>query len=83
MATTVSKRATSLRFPSVMLETLKQRARENNSSLNSYVVGLLRDALDEHPNPITLAAIKEARSGKSAGIADTSSLDAFIKSCSE
>ena len=32
------------------------------------------------PNATTIAAIEEAKSGKSAGRVDTSSLEAFIKS---
>lgn len=83
MATTTLRKTTSFRFPPFLLETLKRYARENNSSMNSFVVGVLSDAFCEHPNPVTMAAIKEAREGKSAGVADTSSLDAFIKSCSE
>ena len=31
-------------------------------------------------NPVTLAAIKEARTEEAAGIIDTSSYDAFVKS---
>lgn len=77
------RRTTSFRIPPFLLEVLKKRAKENNSSLNKYVVGLLEEKVEEHPNPITMAAIEEARSGKFAGIVDTSSLDAFIKSCSE
>jgi len=83
MATPTLQRTASLRFPSDLFETLKMRAKESNRSLNSYVIGLLSDAVSEQPNPVTIAAIEEARSGKSAGIADTSSMDAFIKSCSE
>jgi len=64
-------------------EKAKMRAKESNRSLNNYVEELLSDAVSERPNPVTLAAIEEARSGKSAGVVDTSSLDAFIKSCSE
>jgi len=83
MATSTLQRTASLRFPSDLFETLKMRAKESNRSLNSYVIGLLSDAVSEQSNPVTIAAIEEARSGKSAGIADTSSIDAFIKSCSE
>jgi len=83
MATSTLRRTASFRFPSSLLETLKIRAKESNRSLNNYVEELLSNAVSERPNPVTLAAIEEARSGKSAGIVDTSSLDAFIKSCSE
>lgn len=83
MATSTLRQATSFRFSPGLLDTLKRRAKESNRSLNNYVEELLTDAVSEQPNPVTLAAIEEARSGKSAGIVDTSSLEAFIKSCSE
>lgn len=83
MNATTTRKATSFRFPAYLLDTLKQRAKENNRSLNSYVECLLVDSINEQPNAVTLAAINEAREGKSAGIANTESLEAFIKSCSE
>lgn len=39
------------------------------------------DAMYSEPNEETVAAINEARSGKYAGVIDTSSMEAFIKSC--
>lgn len=36
--------------------------------------------VSEKPNKKTMEAIKEARSGKYAGIVDTSSMEAFVKS---
>lgn len=35
------------------------------------------------PNKLTMAAIKEAKSGKFAGVVDTSSVDAMVKSILE
>jgi hypothetical protein len=43
--------------------------------------GNLLDSVYNVPNQTTLDAMKEAEEGKSAGIADTSSLEAFLKSC--
>lgn len=83
MESVTLKRTTSFRLPPHLLETLQRRARENHSSLNKYVVGILSDVVGEQPNPVTMAALREAREGKTAGVADTSSIDAFIKSCSE
>ena len=43
----------------------------------------LMDAVYSEPNEETIAAIEEARSGKSAGTIDVSSFDAFMKSLDE
>jgi antitoxin component of RelBE/YafQ-DinJ toxin-antitoxin module len=40
------------------------------------------DSVHKEPNDVTLEAIKEARAGKFAGVIDTSSMEAFIKSFS-
>ena len=39
------------------------------------------EAMYSVPNEETKAAIEEARAGKYAGTIDTSSMEAFIKSC--
>lgn len=80
MATTTLKRTTSFRIPPFLLETLKKRARENNSSLNNYVVGLLSDVVCEHPNPVTMAAIEEARSGKELETLDMENFKQYVAS---
>ena len=41
------------------------------------------DSVYNEPNETTITAIKEARSGKHAGVVDISSTEAFIKSCEE
>ena len=48
---------------------------------NNYVESMLMEVVYSEPNEETKAAIKEARSGKFAGTIDTSSMEAFIKSC--
>lgn len=63
-----------------MLDTLKQRAKENNSSLNSYVVGLLSDMVCDKPNPVTMAAIEEARSGKELETLDLDNFKQYVAS---
>lgn len=80
MATTTLKRTTSFRFPPFLLETLKKRARENNSSLNNYVVGLLNEMVCEQPNPVTMAAIEEARSGKELETLDMENFKQYVAS---
>lgn len=82
MGTTVSTRkVTAFRLDTGLLERLKAEAKRENRSLNNLVETLLFIGIDRRrPNPDTLAAIEEARSGKYAGEIDTSSMEAFIKS---
>jgi hypothetical protein len=60
---------------------LKEDAKKENRSLSNYVECILMDSVYNEPNETTLEAIKEARSGKFAGVINTGSMDAFIKSC--
>lgn len=80
MEATTLKRTTSFRFPPFLLETLKRRARENDSSLNSYVVELLNDVVCDKPNPVTMAAIEEARSGKELETLDLENFKQYVAS---
>ncbi|MDR1161783.1 MAG: toxin-antitoxin system protein [Tannerellaceae bacterium] len=66
-----------------LLDRLKEEARKTNRSLSNYVECILMDSVYNEPNEITLQAIEEARAGKFAGTIDTSSMEAFIKSCEE
>lgn len=80
METGTLKKTTSFRLPPFLLDTLKQRAKENNSSLNSYVVGLLSDMVCDKPNPVTMAAIEEARSGKELETLDLDNFKQYVAS---
>ncbi len=80
METTKERRLTAFRLRVDLVERLKQEARRENRSLNNYVETILMDAAYCQPNAETLEAIEEARSGKFAGVVDTSTLEAFIKS---
>lgn len=79
----VTRKQTSFRLREDLLQILQQKARKENRSLNNFVESTLMDAVYSEPNEITLAAINEARAGKFAGTIDTSSMEAFIKSCEE
>lgn len=85
MSTTVlsHKKQTAFRLNEDLLERLKVEARKANRSLNNYVESVLMDVVYRTPNQTTLDAIKDAREGKFAGTIDTSSMEAFIKSCEE
>ena len=79
----IDRKQTAFRLSTDLLDRLRQGARKQNRSLNNFVESLLMDAVYNEPNEETKAAIEEARAGKFAGDIDTSSLDAFIKSCNE
>lgn len=76
----LEKKAHVFRFPAYLLDRLKDLAQKDRRSLNNYVEGLLLDAVFNKPNEATMAALKEAKEGKTEGPIDTSSVDAMLKS---
>ena len=77
----VIRKQTSFRLREDLLKVLQEEARKANRSLNNFVESTLMDAMYSEPNEETIAAMNEARTGKFAGTIDTSSMEAFIKSC--
>ncbi len=67
------------------LEYYWNQIKDANHDVKLSLIGRLSDSiLDDMycvPNADTVAAMEEARAGKYAGVADLSSLEAFIKSC--
>ena len=80
MSTATERKQTAFRLSAALMERLRIEAKRENRSLNNLVEVLLTESLDRRPNPDTVAAIEEARSGKYAGELDASSFDAFMKS---
>ena len=80
MSTATERKQTAFRLSAALMERLRIEAKRENRSLNNLVEVLLTESLDRRPNPDTVAAIEEARSGKYAGELDVSSFDAFMKS---
>ncbi len=78
---TVIRKQTSFRLREDLLQILQEQAKKANRSLNNFVESTLMDAMYSDLNEETIAAINEASSGKFAGKIDTSSMEAFIKSC--
>ncbi len=76
------KKNQSFRLPVELIDRLKQLAKRQNRSLNNYVETLLLDAAYHEPNAVTLAAMKEAESGKlrTSPELDLSSIEAMEKS---
>ena len=83
MDAVINKKQTAFRLSTDLLDRLKIEAKKENRSLNNYVENLLMNVAYKEPNGVTLAAMEEAKSGKYAGTIDTSSMEAFIKSCEE
>jgi len=78
-----TRKQTAFRLNEDLLNRLRVEAKKENRSLNNYVESVLMDVVYLKPNQTTLEAIKEAKAGKYAGIINTGSMDAFIKSCDE
>ena len=78
---TIARKQTSFRLREDLLQVLQKHAKKANRSLNNFVESTLMDAMYSEPNEETIAAIKGARAGKFTGTRDTSSMEAFIKSC--
>ncbi|GHV31442.1 hypothetical protein FACS1894177_06080 [Bacteroidia bacterium] len=81
MKTVMIKKQTAFRLNENLINRLKKDAKKANRSLSNYVECILMDSVYNEPNETTLEAIKEARTGKFAGIINTGSMEAFIKSC--
>jgi hypothetical protein len=83
-AVIIDRKQTAFRLRKDLLNRLRIAAKKENRSLNNYVESVLMNvAYENEPNEVTLEAIREAKSGKFAGIINTGSIEAFIKSCEE
>lgn len=80
MEHTVTRQAASFRLNVELLDVLKRRAKEANRSLNNYVESVLLDAMYFEPNEETIAAIKEAKSGKELETLDLNDFENYIQS---
>lgn len=80
MELTIEKKAHVFRLPKYLLDKLKELAAKDRRSLNNYVEGILLDAVYQDPDEITRASFEEAKSGKTEGPIDTSSVETMLKS---
>lgn len=80
MEHTVTRQTVSFRLNAELLDVLKRRAKEANRSLNNYVESVLLDAMYFEPNEETIAAIKEAKSGKELETLDLNDFENYIQS---
>ena len=75
-----NKKQTAFRFSEDLLERLKERAKKDNRSLNNYVEKILMEAVYDEPNEETIAAMKEAKEGKSRETLDLAKFKEFVAS---
>ena len=75
-----NKKQTAFRFSEDLLERLKARAKKDNRSLNNYVEKILMEAVYDEPNEETIAAMKEAKEGKSLETLDLAKFKEFVAS---
>ena len=75
-----NKKQTAFRFSEDLLERLKVRAKKDNRSLNNYVEKILMEAVYDEPNEETVAAMKEAKEGKTLETLDLAKLKEFVAS---
>ena len=82
MDAALANRNQSFRLSVELIDKLKLMAKRQNRSLNNFVETILLDAAFHEPNAETLAAMKEARSGKLRDVPalDLSSIEAMEKS---
>ena len=75
-----NKKQTAFRFSEDLLERLKELAKKDNRSLNNYVEKILMEAVYDEPNEETIAAMKEAKEGKSLETLDLAKFKEFVAS---
>lgn len=74
------RKQTSFRLSSELLVRLQEEAKRHNRSLNNLVESVLMAFVAERPNKTTLAAMKEAESGKELETLDLDSFRSFVNS---
>ena len=76
----LDRKQTAFRLRKDLLERLKIEARKENRSLNNYVESILMDVVYKIPNDETLAAMKEAKEGKSLETLNLNDFEEFVVS---
>lgn len=76
----LDRKQTAFRLRKDLLERLKIEARKENRSLNNYVESILMDLVYKIPNDETLAAMKEAKEGKSLETLNLNDFEEFVAS---
>lgn len=80
MAIVIERKQTAFRLSTSLLNKLREAAERENRSLNNYVESILMDAVNNNPNKLTLAAMKEARENRDLETLDADNLESVIAS---
>lgn len=80
MKSKVEKKQTAFRLNADLLDKLKKEARKRNRSLSNYVECILMESVYNEPNETTLAAMKEAESGKKLETLDLDNFKNYVAS---
>ena len=80
MAVVIERKQTAFRLSTSLLNKLREAAERENRSLNNYVESVLMDAVNNNPNKLTLAAMKEARENRDLETLDADNLESVIAS---
>lgn len=75
-----TRKQTSFRLSSDLLERLQIEAKRHNRSLNNLVESVLMAFVSNRPNKITLAAMKEAETSENLEVLDLSNFRKFVDS---
>lgn len=78
----ITRKQTTIRLPDYLLADINAEARRQGLSVSRLIEDRLEQAM-YRPNRETLEALEETRRGEYAGVVDTSSYEAFIKSFDE
>ena len=80
MGVVIERKQTAFRLSTSLLNKLREAAERENRSLNNYVESVLMDAVNNNPNKLTLAAMKEARENRDLETLDADNLESVIAS---
>lgn len=80
MAIVIERKQTAFRLSTSLLNKLREAADRENRSLNNYVESVLMDAVNNNPNKLTLAAMKEARENRDLETLDVNNLETVFAS---
>ena len=80
MESAINRKQTSFRLSETLIMQLREEAQRHNRSLNNYVESILMAFIANRPNATTLAAMKEAESGKELETLDLANFRSFVNS---
>lgn len=80
MATAITRKQTSFRLSSDLIQKLRTEAQKHNRSLNNLVECVLMAFIAQKPNEVTLAAMHEAETSDNLETLDLDNFRSFVES---